>query len=334
MTAAATTPRATSSSSAPGSSGLALAAALARAGLARRARRSRRRRDAAQRDGRRRRLGPARLRDQPGQRRVPARASARGSAAGRAHRRRSRRCDIAATRRARCSSRPTSWASARWRGSSRSARCVPRSSRRVRDAAASTSLAPCGSRSLAWRADAAELGWPTARTLVGAAGRRRRRRALVDRASRPASRSDPRPYGQTASWPTSPCERAHRGCARCNGSCATAACSPGCRCRAGASRSCGRRRSRSRAELLALDARRARGARGACGRQRAGRADGASRRPPRFRSRSLRLPTSVGHGWRSSAMPPTACIPLPGRVSISGSATRPRSPRCSAARGP
>ncbi len=70
-------------------------------------------------------LGCARLRDQPGQRGVPAR-SARGRRCRASGSRRSRRCASKATPARRSISAHTRSASARSRGSSRSARCAPR----------------------------------------------------------------------------------------------------------------------------------------------------------------------------------------------------------------
>ena len=149
-------------------------------------------------------------------------------------------------RRACSTSRPTSSASARSRGSSRSARCAPRWSRRSMPPA-STIAAPCSFDAL----DLVRRCGPRSRCEDGAADRRaarrrRRRPALVGARSAagiaaPAAalRADRR------SSPISPAS-ARITAARTSGSAPTAASSPGCRCPGGGCRSSGRHRTRWR----------------------------------------------------------------------------------------
>ena len=109
-------------------------------------------------------------------------------------------------------------------------------------------LAPCaaGERSRGVRDCARSCACDGSACVAGAAGRRRRRRSLVGaRAGRdPASAA--RLCTDAASSPTSPAST-RIAAARSNGFWATTACSRGCRCRADASRSSGRRPTRWRA---------------------------------------------------------------------------------------
>ena len=241
----------------------------------------------------RRRLGRARVRDQPGQRRVSAGRSAPG-----------RRCPPIASRRSR--------------------RCA---SRAMPARLLHFSAYELGERALAWIVEERALRAALVRVVAGG-GRhgprslrarcadvepRRghaalRRRHDVDRAASssaptgfargcarpPASSPSPKPYGQTAVVANFDCERPHRGRAS-NGFATTAACSPGCRCPGAASRWCGRRPTALARELLALPAdalaSRVAIARAAQRSERSSR----SRRAPDSRSQLQKLPTTVAH---------------------------------------
>ena len=159
-------------------------------------------------------LGRACLRDQPGQRRVPAARSARGRRCRANASRRSSRCASPAIPGRRSISRPTSSASARSRGSSRSARCARLCGRRftcrasissrvhVRDARLFRDRGHVDARrrSCVRRAPRRRRGRPQ---LVGASRGRHRRRAEVvraDRASSPISHASVAHHGLARQW--------------------------------------------------------------------------------------------------------------------------------------
>ena len=237
-------PIATCSSPAPGLVGLALAPALARAGLTV-ALVDRAPRRCAGDAGDRRRLGCARLRDQPGQRVVPARARRVAGAAGRAH-----RADRDDARRRRCAARCSN-SRAYELGERALAWIVEERALR----AALVPLVACGRRHRARAAHArvARLvrgrgdarGSPTAPRVTRAPRRRRRRPALVGaRGGRHRRRAEAlRADGGRRQFRLR--ARASRSRAA-SGSATTAAFSRGCRCPGAACRSSGRRPTRWR----------------------------------------------------------------------------------------
>ena len=284
--------------------------------------------------GRRRRLGCARLRDQPGQRRVPARRWARGRRCRRAHR--ADRDDARRGRRRRgariLGAYELGERALAWIVEERALRAalVPLVHARRRR----RSIAPRTLRvDRAGRRSAATLAFDDGGSDRRAARRRRRRRALVG----PRGRGHRR---RAAALRADGGRRQFRLRARAPRPRApvvpatTAASSRGCRCRAAASRSSGRRPRRWRSELLALDPRRARArASRRPGGTRSARST-ASRRPRRFRCSSCSCRRSSRTGSRWSATPRTACIRSPGRASTWASATPRRSPPCCASAGP
>ena len=261
-------------------------------------RRSRAGRGAAGAPIRRRRLGSARLRDQSRQRAVPARARRVASAAGRAGRRRSRRCASKATP-ARASTFPrTTSASARSRGSSRSARCGRRSCRGVCEAGVDVQRR-CAVRRIDVRPESARAHCRWRRRAQRSLARTARSSAPTAFArgcARPRASSPSRSH--TARRRSSPISRASARitAARASGSAPTAASSRGCRCPGAASRWCGRRPTRWRASCSRLDAA-TRSPRGwpTPGGRVLGRLRRRSRRRGLSRCRCCALPTTVAH---------------------------------------